>query len=133
MTGPRLSQTPVLQSLLGYLAEDSQRRPLLMQVRDPRSPGEGFLPGMGGAGRSLLGAGEDCGTEAHNVLGCRGRPWGWLMGRPATPGAEGAPGDMGQQQRHPPHAPGTAELHQQGHPHLPGTPAGGGAPGLPGR
>ena len=28
-------QTPVLQSLLGYLAMDSQRRPLLMQVRHP--------------------------------------------------------------------------------------------------
>lgn len=28
-------QTPMLQSLLGYLAMDSQRRPLLVQVRDP--------------------------------------------------------------------------------------------------
>lgn len=28
-------QTPMLQSLLGYLAMDSQRRLLLVQVRDP--------------------------------------------------------------------------------------------------
>lgn len=30
-----MSQMPMLQSLLGYLAMDSQRRPLLVQVRDP--------------------------------------------------------------------------------------------------
>lgn len=42
-------QTPVLQSLLGYLAMDSQRRPLLIQV----CPGGGLREGRGGPGRGL--------------------------------------------------------------------------------
>lgn len=61
----------MLQSLLGYLAMDSQRRPLLVQVSAAR-PTIPAAPNTPAWNRAPLGlaAGEDGGAEGHAVS-CR--------------------------------------------------------------
>ncbi|KAL0617219.1 Telomere length regulation protein TEL2-like protein [Plecturocebus cupreus] len=77
MTGPAV-MTPMLQSLLGYLATDSQRRPLLLQVGASgclscEALGEGCMGITLGAGQGEAG----CAGAAVPS----GWPWAW-WGRP---------------------------------------------------
>lgn len=67
-----LLQTPVLQSLLGYLAMDSQRRPLLIQA-SPVWPSVPAVSQWAGEGASCLGrrGGRGLSDQARVLLPAR--------------------------------------------------------------